>query len=86
MDDYFCPLCNADLRGDPIPQEYIDKGYYGKSRWYSRMIGVEIRGVYDGVLYYACPDCGGAWQRWTASDMRRRAQPYIDQHNAKAGQ
>lgn len=27
-------------------------------------IGVEVRGVYDGVLYYACPFCFGTWHRW----------------------
>jgi hypothetical protein len=60
-----CPHCNADLTGEPIPQEYIDKGYYGDKTHYSRKVGHEIRGVYDGVLFWSCPDCGKAWPRWT---------------------
>lgn len=28
------------------------------------VIGVEIQGVYDGVLFWACPDCHGTWNRW----------------------
>jgi len=25
---------------------------------FGRKIGIEVRGVYDGVLYWKCPDCG----------------------------
>jgi hypothetical protein len=28
------------------------------------IIGVEIRGVYDGVLYWECGVCNHAWNRW----------------------
>lgn len=77
-----CPHCNGDLRGAPIPQEYIDKGYYADGvTHYSRIIGVEIPGVYDGCLFWMCPDCGGRWHRFDLSDwpdMVRKAQPYID--------
>jgi hypothetical protein len=65
-----CPHCNADLRGSPIPVDYIRKGYYGPPdnpntpTHYSRIIGVEIRGVYDGTLFWACPDCFRTWSRW----------------------
>jgi hypothetical protein len=30
---------------------------------FSRLIGVEIRGAYDGVLYWECPDCHKQWHR-----------------------
>lgn len=59
-----CPHCEADLQGEPIPQEYIDAGYYGHSTHYRREIGIEVRGVYDGVLFWQCPDCKGRWNRW----------------------
>lgn len=36
-----------------------------------RAIGVEIRGVYDGVLFWGCPDCGGSWHRWSPDDWPR---------------
>lgn len=81
-----CPHCDADLQGEPIPQEYIDKGYYGPpetaSTHYSRLIGVEIRGAYDGVLFWQCPDCGGRWHRHTDPVLRARAARYIDEPQA----
>lgn len=52
---------------------------YGKVTHFSRKIGCEVRGVYDGVLYWQCPDCHGTWHRWTDSEMRRKAEPYITQ-------
>lgn len=44
-----CPYCNADLRTASGRRE----------------IGHEIQGVYDGVLYWMCPDCSYAWPRFT---------------------
>lgn len=91
-EDYFCPLCNADLRAAPIPQESIDKGYYGDPndpntpKWFSHKIGHEISGIYDGVLFWSCPFCGGAWHRWTDARMRAKAHPHIDRMNAERGQ
>lgn len=45
-----------------------------------RAIGVEIRGVYDGVLFWRCPDCGGSWHRWSPVNSLRlyeRAVRYV---------
>lgn len=82
-----CPQgCN--LQGVEIPREYLEKGYYGSwepedgPRHYSRMIGVEIPGVYDGVLYWACPDCGARWHRFKDEgwgvDLHEAAAPYVE--------
>jgi hypothetical protein len=30
-----------------------------------RWIGVEVKGIFDGVLYWGCGDCGTVWNRWT---------------------
>ena len=38
---------------------------YGDTTHFSRVMGHEVRGVYDGVLFWSCPDCGHAWPRWT---------------------
>lgn len=35
---------------------------------YSRKIAVILRGIYDGVLYWTCPDCHGAWHRFPPGD------------------
>lgn len=70
-----CPVNGCDLQGDPIPEEYRQKGYYGPpetaSTHYSNLIGYEVRGVYDGVAYWGCPMCGGTWHRFPESDPRR---------------
>jgi RNase P subunit RPR2 len=41
--------------------------------------GVEIQGVYDGILFWRCLDCGHAWQRWEGirDDLARAAAGYI---------
>ena len=45
-----CPFCDADLRVTGTA--------------YSRLIGIEIQGVYDGVLAWRCPDCKAIWDRF----------------------
>ena len=32
---------------------------------FSRLIGVEIRGLYDGVSKWRCPDCSAEWDRFS---------------------
>jgi Zn-finger nucleic acid-binding protein len=45
-------------------------------RW---AIGIEIRGVYDGTLFYQCPSCGGRWHRFPEGDrLRARAEPFVN--------
>lgn len=79
-DAHNCPHCGADLRAERIPQEYIDKGYYSDADpYYYRTIGINIRGVYDGVLFWKCPDCGGEWHRWPEGDFRRaKAEQFMN--------
>lgn len=83
--DEACPLCGADLTGDLINKDYRYADWDAAPQFYSRTIMVEIPEVYDGGLYYMCPDCNGAWHRWTNPRMRDKAQKYIDQQNKKAG-
>lgn len=64
-----CPGCGSKMQGEPIPQESIDKGYYGEGvTHYSRCIGYQAQGVYDGVLIWMCPDCGHCWPRFQPDD------------------
>ena len=62
----YCPKCNADFKGEPIPEDYRKKGYYGKdpASHYSRFIGIEISEKYDGVSLWKCPDCNHQWDRF----------------------
>lgn len=47
---------------------------------------VEIRGVYDGGLFYHCDECKYSWHRWTVLQVLNKvAQPYIDSWNARHG-
>ena len=84
MNRDICPINGCDLQGDPIKQEYIDAGYYGEGvTHYSRMIGVEVRGMYDCVLYWACPDCDATWHRWPEGTKEYKAAAhYMELRNA----
>ena len=63
IDEYICPHCNSDLRGEPIPEK--DREFFGDKTHFSRKIGIEIMGGYDGVQYWKCPDCKVEWDRFT---------------------
>lgn len=51
-----------NLTGECTCLPYGDKA--PEDRFYSRLIGMEVRGVYDGVLIWYCPDCGHKWPRF----------------------
>jgi len=36
----------------------------------NHVVGVEVRGIYDGVLYWHCDMCGSAWPRFQPPDDR----------------
>jgi hypothetical protein len=42
---------------------------------YSRVIGIEIPGLYDGISYWQCPDCHASWDRWTGERSPKTARP-----------
>lgn len=69
----YCPHCNADLT------------YIVNNIQYSSAVSVEVRGIYDGGLFYYHRDgCGKAWHRWMRPEMQEKAQPWIDDYNRKA--
>lgn len=62
-----CPICGVDLR------------YEVDGRTYSHVVGVEVRGMYDGILYWQCPTCGGRWHRFgEGHPLRERADRYVN--------
>lgn len=78
-DTRYCPHCHTDLRGEPIPADYLVRRDYGGATHFYRTIGVNIRGVYDGALYWQCPDCGGKWHRFPEGNpYRQRAEEYVN--------
>ena len=71
-----CPHCGADLCGPAIPEE--SKKWYGEYTNFSRVIGIEHSEIYDGTLYYRCPDCGGTWHRFSEGrPLHAEAAPFI---------
>jgi len=82
-----CPHCGNSLQGEPIPEEFRQKGHSGPPEkaptHVDRTIGVVIRGVYDGVLFWQCPDCGGRWYRFPLTDrLTKVAYPYVEEGKA----
>lgn len=56
---------------------------YGEGKThFSRFMGHEIQGVYDGTLFWACPDCGLAWSRWTdGGRLTDISAKYVEDYN-----
>lgn len=55
----YCPHCNANLRGDPIPKN-IAHHYLG-THW-QRKVGIYDYEL-DKTVAWQCPDCGERWER-----------------------
>jgi len=66
-----CPSCKSSLQGSPIPEEHRLAGLYGDDppTHYSRKVGIEYPGIYDGVLVWSCPDCGYKWPRFAVGAL-----------------
>ncbi len=58
-----CPLCGASFLGASIPEEH--RHYYGGKTHFSKLIGVEIRSIYDGVIIWCCPSCRAEFPRFS---------------------
>jgi hypothetical protein len=55
-----------DIYGD-CPACGVKWAYEWNDAKYTRCIGVEIQGKYDGVSFWRCPDCKVQWDRWTGA-------------------
>lgn len=74
-----CPRCTRDLR------------YFVRGACYNYATLVEIRGVYDGGLFYVDTlengGCGFAWHRFPKGHhLRQRAERYVKEWNARGGE
>ena len=77
MSEDTCPSCKTDLRGEPIPAEH--QHHYGEATHFSNCIGIEVQGVYDGVLYWMCPVCNHRWHRFPEGHpLRARAEQFVN--------
>lgn len=59
-----CPKCGTDWK------------YKHKGEDYSRLIGVEIPMLYDGVSFWECPSCKATWDRWTDEEVDELPKRY----------
>ena len=64
----YCPECGSSWDNGPIP-ESMREFYSPPYRW-SRLIGVEIQGQFDGVSLWQCPDCKTQWDRFTGKRVK----------------
>jgi hypothetical protein len=50
----------------------------------TRIVGIEVRGVYDGVLYWVCETCNTAFPRnWEGYGRRKDiCEEHVARHNA----
>lgn len=55
----YCPYCNANLQGEPIPKE--SQQFYGATH-FTRKIGITSIDV-DSIRKWQCPDCHKEWDR-----------------------
>lgn len=55
----YCPYCNADLQGEPIPKD--SQSFY-KATHFTRKIGITSIEV-DSIRKWKCPDCNKEWDR-----------------------
>lgn len=93
-----CPFCDASMQGAPIPAEHREhkpdhdeqverygRCYclpWGDETHFSRVIGHEVSAVYDGILYWSCPDCDRAWPRWVdGGRLTDEAAEHVHRHN-----
>lgn len=46
------------------------------------LLGIEVRGVYDGILIWQCQACKKMWPRFTEGPRYLAARDLIEQWNA----
>lgn len=72
---------NDDESGDvvdPIPIPPYDDTQKCPECGDPNVAGAEIRGVYDGVLYWTCLGCDARWHRFKIGNpLRVRAEPFV---------
>lgn len=79
---------SKDIVKHYVPYDVSRQGDASVSGWlkvnpwptWSRKHGIEVRGVYDGVLVWQCPDCAHMWPRFdkgTWLELHTKGVEYI---------
>lgn len=66
-----CPHCGVSLIAEPLPPVADPNGTQLPGSVNEKVMGIEIPEVFDGVLYWMCLSCRGAWHYWTTEWGRR---------------
>ncbi len=80
-----CPKCNKSWDNGSIfdthrkqecckgmtDEELLEdiKRCYNEPYRFSKLVGIEVRGKYDGISYWQCPFCNATWDRWTSKEV-----------------
>ena len=67
-----CPKCEADFTGEEIPEQ--DRELFGGESHFSRLIAVEDPNIYDGVLFWECPDCSHQWNSEVGELLQKKRE------------
>lgn len=49
-------------------EKYVHERY-SPPYCFSKIMGIEIQGKYDGVSYWQCTNCNTYWDRWTGEQF-----------------
>jgi len=78
----------ADIVHHYVPWDIGKQGKEAANEWlktnewptWQRFHGIEVRGAYDGILIWQCPDCDHLWPRFSKENwetMHNRAVAHI---------
>jgi len=75
-EEEFCGKCGESFRGEEISVALLSGGYYGdwevgETKYSSTKLGIEVQGVYDGILIWKCEKCNHMWPRFSEENSER---------------
>ena len=58
---------------DEVLEIAAEHGYTIENpQYFCNLIGIEIRGEYDGISRWMCPGCKAQWCRWTNKELKNK--------------
>ena len=64
-----CPECNESWDAGDIPEK--SRQHYSPPYKWSKLMGIEIEGGYDGISIWECPFCKTQWDRFTDKKIEK---------------
>lgn len=68
-----CPECKCNWSNGEIPED--KRHLYAPPYFFSKLIGIEDPYKYDGISWWACPECYTTWDRWTEKKLEKKWNP-----------